>query len=147
MKHGKRSGAIVALGLLLAGTSAFGSFGAHYLGTSRDAGEFRLYLDGGEFLGRNASFQSIGVTVHQLRQGKSSRTIEGCVYRFDDRDRSKDRIECAETTRAPLSGVVYVRDKAHATGREAEVDPMVCVRRCSPRVPQRLGLEAENDNK
>ncbi len=137
---------LTALASMVASTSALGSFGAHYSGTSRDHGHFRMYLDGGEFLGRTGSFQTIRVTVHLLRQGQPLQALEGCVYRFDDRDRRRDRIECAEGAPSPLSGVEYAR-KLKPGGKDTpEPAQMVCVRRCDGRVPQRLRLEAEEDN-
>ncbi len=146
MRRGPGAG-LVALGLLLACGSALASFGAHYHGTSRERGdEFRLYLDGGEFLGRSGPFQSIRVTVHQLRKGRLVRKGEGCVYRFDAQAPGRNRIECAEGGAGPLGGVVYARDTARGPAAADEAEPMVCVRRCGPRVPQRLLLEAEGDN-
>jgi hypothetical protein len=137
---------LAALGWLLACGSAFASFGAHYHGTNRERDEFRLYLDGGEFLGRSGSFQSIRVTVHQLRKDRLVRKGEDCVYRFDAQEPGRNRIECAERMPGPLGGVVYVRDTARGPAAADEAEPMVCVRRCGPRVPQRLLLEAEGDN-
>lgn len=146
MNHWRRGG-LVILGSLLAGTGALGSFGAHYLGMSRDGIEFRLYLDGGAFLGRTASLQSIRVTVHQLRQGRLRGKSDDCVYRFDDTDHGRDRIECAERAHAPLNGVVYVRDTTRRAKGADGIEPMVCVRRCTARIPQRLRLEeADEDN-
>lgn len=118
----------------------------HYQGFSRDkSSEFRLYLNGGEFLGRKASFHTIKVAAHQLRKGQVLRRLEGCVFHFDDADRSKDRIECAEHKTSPLSGVHYARDpKLVDKGTD---EGLVCVRRCGPLVPLRLGLEgADEDN-
>lgn len=137
---------LIALASLAASTSAFGSFGAHYLGASRDHAQFRMYLDGGEFLGRMASFQTIRVTVHQLRQGRPMRVLAGCVYRFDDMNRRNDRIECAARVPGPLRGVAYARDPKEDGKGVDELEPMVCVRRCGGQVPQRLNLEAEEDN-
>lgn len=140
---------LIALVSLATSTSAFGSLGAHYLGFDHDQREFRMYLDGGEFLGRNGSFQSIRVTVHQIRKGQPMRALKGCVYHFDDTNRHRDRIECTESTSGPLRGVEYARDlKQRDEEAEAEdIEPMVCVRRCGRLVPQRLSLEeAEQDN-
>ncbi|MDB5895991.1 MAG: hypothetical protein JWQ88_3522 [Rhodoferax sp.] len=140
---------LLVLATLLAGGSAFGALGAHYRGFGPDRSEFRLYLDGGEFLGRKGSFQAIRVTVHQLRKNRPQRTLEGCVYRFDDMDRRRDRIECAESAPAPLAGVEYARppakDAKHAKYADA-VDALVCVRRCHPVVPSRLSLEGADDD-
>ena len=137
---------LIALLALVANTSAFGSFGAHYLGTSRDRTEFRLYLDGGEFLGRAASMQTIRVTVHQLSQGRPLRTLTGCVYRFDGTNPRRDRIECAENAQGPLKGVEYARDTKQSGKSTNALEILVCVRRCGGQVPQRLRLEAEEDN-
>ncbi len=139
--------AAAVVGLLLASTSAFASFGAHYAGTGRGGTGFRLYLDGGEFLGRKGSVQSIRVTVHQLRNGRLRATNDACVYHFDDTDRRQDRIECADRAVGPLRGLVYVREAARSMGRTDELEPMVCARRCTPQVPPRLRLEkADEDN-
>ena len=138
---------LIALALLAASTSAFASFGAHYLGFDRDHHEFRMYLDGGEFLGRNGSFQTIRVTVHQLRKGQPIRALKGCVYHFDDSNRHRDRIECTESTPSPLRGVEYARDLKQREKEAENMEPMVCVRSCGRLVPQRLSLEeAEQDN-
>lgn len=145
--NGLKISKLVALVSLAISTNAFGSFGAHYLGFDRDQNEFRMYLDGGEFLGRNGSFQTIRVTVHQLRKGHSTRTLKGCVYHFDDKNRHRDKIECAESTAGPLRGVEYVRDLKPQEKGAQDMEPMVCVRRCGRLVPQRLSLEeAEQDN-
>ena len=137
---------LLAMASLLAGAQAFGSMGAHYEGQSQDRSQFRLYLDGGEFLGARASLQSIRVTVHRLRQGRPSQTIQDCVYLQDLRDHRKDRIECAARSNGPLSGVVYVRDTRPDRAQRDAVEPMVCVQRCSSQVPRRLRLDAEDDN-
>lgn len=140
---------LIALALLLAASNAAFAEAEtpHYQGFSRDkSSEFRLYLSGGEFLGRKASFHTIKVAAHQLRKGQVLRRLEGCVYHFDDADRSKDRIECAENKTSPLSGVQYARDPKLADGKSGE-EGLVCVRRCGPLVPLRLGLEgADEDN-
>ncbi|MES2946479.1 MAG: hypothetical protein V4772_26725, partial [Pseudomonadota bacterium] len=82
----------------------------HYQGFSRDkSSEFRLYLNGGEFLQRKASLHSVRLVAHQLRKGQTLRRLQGCVYHFDDADRSRDRIECAEDKTSPLGGVHYAR--------------------------------------
>ncbi|MFM9899409.1 MAG: hypothetical protein ACKVOT_00180 [Polaromonas sp.] len=149
MTTAKTAAWLIALASWGASTSAFGALGAHYLGTSRNEGEFRLYLDGGEFLGRTASFHSIRVAVHQRRKGHPLRALGGCVYRFDDTDRQKDRIECATNKGSPLSGVAYARDpRLKGAGADADaLSQLVCVRRCSPQAPLRLTLEnAEEDN-
>lgn len=139
---------LLALASLLASTSVFGSFSApHYLGSSRDHGEFRMYLGGGEFLGRTGSLQTIRVTVHQLRKGHPLRALEGCVYRFDDMNWRRDRIECAQNTPGPLRGVEYARDLKQGEKGSQEPNLLVCVRGCSRQVPQRLRLEeADEDN-
>lgn len=137
---------LAVLALLVASTSAQASFGAHYLGTSRDHTQFRLYLDGGAFLGRTGAFQAIRVTTHQVRPGQPLRAMEGCVYRFDDTNRRRDRIDCAEDAPHPLRGVAYARDPAQTGKGAGGPDRLVCVRRCGGTVPQRLSLEAEEDN-
>lgn len=138
---------LIALVSLVTSTSAFGSLGAHYLGFDRDHREFRMYLDGGEFLGRNGSFQAISVTVHQIHKGQPIRTLKGCVYHFDDTNRLRDRIECAESTPGPFRGVEYARDLNQREKGAQDMEPMVCMRRCNRPVPQRLILEeAEQDN-
>lgn len=143
----RKAAGLIVLASLVVSTSAFGALGAHYLGTSRGQGEFRMYLDGGEFLGRTASFHSIRVAVHQIRSGRPPRTLGGCVYRFDEMDRRKDRIECAENKASPLSGVEYARDPKLGEQGASDLSPLVCVRRCSRQVPLRLSLEnADEDN-
>lgn len=131
----------ICLAAALASTlcgNAFGAFGAHYLGFSRDRAEFRLYLDGGEFLGQQGAYKAIKVAVHQIPRGRPLRAVAGCVYRFDDTDRRRDRIDCAENPGSPLSGVAYT---------SGEDGSLVCVQRCGPRVPLRLHLEdADEDN-
>jgi len=144
--HALKASSLIALASLLASTSAFGSFGAHYLGTSRDRTEFRLYLDGGEFLGRTASLQAIRVTVHQLRPGQPRRTLEGCVYRFDETNPRRDKIECTDSASSPLKGVEYAREQKPAEKGTHALEVLDCVRRCGGPVPQRLRLEAEEDN-
>lgn len=143
----RKTASLITLASLVVSSSAFGAFGAHYLGTSRDHSEFRMYLDGGEFLGRTASFYTIGVAVHQLRKGQPLRRLGGCVYRFDDMDRRKDRLECAENKASPLSGVEYAREATHGEKGTVDLTELVCVRRCSRQVPLRLRLEsADEDN-
>lgn len=139
---------MLALAGLVACTSAWGSFSTpHYLGHSRQQSEFRVYLGGGAFLGRAGSLQTIRVTIHQLRKGQPLRALEGCVYRFDDTDRRRDRIECADGAPGPLSGVEYARDPKQGEKASDETDLLMCVRGCSRHVPQRLHLEdADEDN-
>jgi hypothetical protein len=139
---------LIALASLLASTSVLSEFSApHYLGSSRDRSEFRMYVGGGEFLGRNGSLQTIKVTVHQLRVGQRLKTLEGCVYRFDDMDWRRDRIECSQETPGPLRGVEYARDAKQFEKGVSEREVLTCVRRCGPQVPQRLRLEdADEDN-
>jgi len=139
---------LIALACLATNTHAFASFSApHYLGFSRDRSEFRLYLGAGEFLGRTGSLQAIRVTVHQLRKGQPLRALQGCVYYFDDMNRRRDRITCPQVTPGPLKGVEYAREPEERGKGAPGVDRMVCVRRCSGQVPQRLRLEeAEEDN-
>lgn len=131
---------------LMAGGSAFGALDAHYLGTSRDGGEFRIYLHGGPYLGRSGSMQAVGVTVHALRKNQPMRALAGCVYHFDDTDRHRDRIECANDTPGPLGGVVYARERGKPAAAANAVEPMVCVQRCSARVPARLSLEETDED-
>lgn len=128
----------------LMGGSAHAALDAHYLGTSRDGGEFRIYLHGGEYLGRSGSFQAIRVTVHEERKRRALRASPGCIYHFDEADRSRDRIECSEQAIGSLRGVAYARERG--TTPAAEVAPMVCVRRCSAQVPQRLRLEETDED-
>ena len=73
----RKAAGLIVLASLVVSTSAFGALGAHYLGTSRGQGEFRMYLDGGEFLGRTASFHSIRVAVLQIRPRHLPRTLGG----------------------------------------------------------------------
>lgn len=152
MKNITRISRLITLALLAAASNcAFAEAETpHYQGFSRDksseGSEFRFYLSGGEFLGRKASFHTIAVAVQQQRKGRLLRRLEGCVYHFDDADRSKDRIECAENKTSPLSGVQYARDQKLADGKGGDED-LVCVRRCGPLVPSRLSLEdADEDN-
>lgn len=139
---------LIALASVVVSGSAFGAFDTpHYLGSSRDHNEFKVYLNGGGFLGRTGSMQAIKVTVHQVRKGLLVRSLEGCVYRFDESNRLRDRIECAVSTPGPLSGVEYARDLKQIKKGAHELDLLVCVRRCGRQVPQRLSLEeAEEDN-
>ncbi|WP_295952605.1 hypothetical protein [Rhodoferax sp.] len=138
---------LVSLAALTLGSNAFASLGAHYLGWSRDQGEFRMYLDGGEFLGRTGPFQTIRVTVHLLRKGRPLRALEGCVYHFDELDRRRDQIACAEDAASPLRGVAYARDPQRGEKDANALEQMVCVRRCGRQVPQRVHLEeADEDN-
>jgi hypothetical protein len=141
---------VAVLGTVTLGASfaAFAGLEAHYLGLSRDGGEFRIYLHGGAYLGRSGSLQSVAVTVHETRRRRPMRSLQGCVYHFDDRDRSRDRIECAANTAGPLRGVVYAREhgKAGSTADADAVEPMVCVQRCSPQAPQRLRLEESDED-
>lgn len=139
---------LIALASLVACTSALAEFSApHYLGHSRQQGEFRMYLGGGEFVGRTGAHQAVKVTVHQLRKGQPLRALQGCVYHFDDTDRRKDRIDCGGSAPGPLRGVEYARDVKEREKGAPELEPMVCVRRCTGQVPQRLRLEeAEEDN-
>jgi len=139
---------LIALAALLASTSVFGEFSApHYLGDSRDRSEFRMYLGGGEFLGRAGSIQAIRITVHQLRKGQPLKALEGCVYRFEDADWRQGRIECSQSTPGPLRGVEYARDAAQLEKGAKAGEVLICVRRCSRQVPQRLRLEdADEDN-
>lgn len=139
---------LIALASLLASTSVFGEFSApHYLGVSRGQGEFRMYLGGGEFVGRDGSLHTVKVTVHQLRKGRPLKALEGCVYRFDGADWRRDRIECGQAAPGPLRGVAYARDaKQDGTSAHAR-ERLVCVRGCGAQVPQRLQLEeADEDN-
>ncbi len=138
--------AALALCLLLAGGEAFASLGAHYAGTSRDGGRFRLYLDGGAFLGTQSSLQTTAVTVHRLANGRVVQTGQHCRYRHDPRDDRRNRIECAAGPRRLLGGAVFIRDPADAGHRGDGSAPMVCAQRCGPDVPRRLLLQAEDDN-
>ena len=140
---------LLAAAALAVGGSAFGAINAHYLGHAADRSEFRLYLDGGEYLGQSGGFQAIRVTVHQFRKQGARRTLTGCVYRFVDSDRSRDRIECADDAPGALRGVVYARSPRGAPRSPGDdgADTLVCQRRCGPSVPRRLRLEdADDDN-
>jgi hypothetical protein len=87
------------------------------------------------------------VTVHQLRKGHPLRALEGCVYRFDDMNWRRDRIECAGSTPGPLSGVAYARNLKQGEKGAQAPDLLVCVRGCGRQVPQRMRLEdADEDN-
>jgi hypothetical protein len=138
---------VAVLGTVTLGASfaAFAGLEAHYLGLSRDGGEFRIYLHGGAYLGRSGSLQAVAVAVHETRKKRPMRSLQGCVYHFDDRDRSRDRIECAANTAGPLRGVAYAREHSEGAGTDA-VEPMVCVQRCSPQAPQRLRLEESDED-
>ncbi|MCM2295498.1 hypothetical protein [Rhodoferax sp.] len=138
----------ITLASVVVSGSAFGEFDTpHYLGSSRDHNEFKVYLHGGVFLGQTESMHTIKVTVQQVRKGRLFRSLEGCVYRFDESNRLRDRIECSVSTPGPLSGVEYARDLKQITKGAHELDLLVCVRRCGRQVPQRLSLEgADEDN-
>lgn len=139
---------LATLALLWVCTGALAEFSTpHYLGHTRQHGEFRIYLGGGQFVGRTGSMQAIKVTAHQLRKGQPIRTLEGCVYRFDDKDRRRDRIDCSASMAGPLKGVEYARDLHPQRGHPQDQDLLVCVRGCSQQAPQRLSLEeADEDN-
>jgi len=124
------------------------AFGAFYLGHDRQGTEFRIYLDGGEFLGRQGDFHAIRVTVHLLRKGRVAKTVAGCVYRFDEARRERDRLECSDSAAAPLNGVAYARPaRSAADARTDALESLVCVSRCGPAVPRRLQIEgADEDN-
>jgi len=136
-----------ALALLLWGTQAFGAFSTpHYLGFSRDGSEFRIYLSAGEFVGRAGSLQAVRVTVHQLRQGRLRRALQGCVYHFDDTDHRQDRIDCPEGTAGPLRGLAYAREAQRPGLQAPGLEGLVCVRRCSRQAPHRLHLEETDED-
>ena len=143
-----RTSRLIALASCLASTSVFGEFSTpHYLGASRGQGEFRMYLGGGEFVGRDGSLHTVKVTVHLLRQGRPLKALQGCVYRFDDKDWRRDRIDCAQTAPGPLKGVAYARDPGQDEKSTHAREQLVCVRGCGAQVPQRLSLEeADEDN-
>lgn len=138
---------MVGVAALLASGNAVSALAAHYLGSSRDRSEFRVYLHGGEFLSRKGTVNTLRVTVHWLRRGGRMQSLEGCVYRFDDADRRRDRIECDVGAVGPLAGVAYARDPKPLSPGAEDTAPMVCVRRCGPQVPARMELaEADEDN-
>lgn len=141
-----RGAAVGLAGWLLAAGGACASFGAHYRGTSGDGVEFRLYLDGGEFLGTAGALQSIRVELHRLRRGRLHAGGADCLYRFDAADRARDRIDCAARAGSPLDGVVYVRDTAPDAARAGGIEAMRCVRRCGRHVPRRLALEGAGED-
>jgi len=140
--------AAIALAVPFVHGEAVAAFGAHYLGHNRQGAEFRVYLDGGEFLGRQGDFHAIRVTVHGLRGGRLRHVVEGCVYRFDASRRERDTLECGPSAAGPWAGARYGRpgDARGRAGTDA-LQTLVCVRRCGPGIPQRLQIEgADEDN-
>lgn len=141
--------ALISLAAPLAPRDAVAAFGAHYLGHNRQGDAFRIYLDGGEFLGKQGDFHAIRVTVHRVRGGRVRGTVEGCVYRFDERRRERDRLECSPSATGPWAGAWYGRPSPGA-GQAGPVDALeslVCIRRCGPGIPARLQIEgADEDN-
>ncbi len=130
--------------LTSAAAPALASFGAHYQGSSGDHRVYRLYLDGGEFVGPRGPLHAIRTAVRIERGGRPLRSGVQCLYLYHPGGGAPDRIECGPGAGDPLAGVVYVRD---APGVAAEASArMRCAKRCSRQVPATLVLEAEGDN-
>jgi hypothetical protein len=139
-------GLAVACSLSIA-PPAWAAFGAHYEGRSRDGQTYRLYLDGGAYLGRSADMQSLRITVRRERQGVLTPVSTACTYFWSGHDPLKNRIECAAAPRSPLAGAAYARERSNGSAGAGGDEVLVCVRGCGARVPGRLVLEdADEDN-
>jgi len=133
-----------ALLLAAGGAVAGAGAGAHYEGVARDGLEVHVDLHWGAPLGREGTRQRTRVPVALSRGAQVLRGVDDCVYEYDEADRRTGVIRCATRATSPLSGVVWERPRdADADDPEA---PMVCVARCSRRVPARLTLDAHPDN-
>ena len=133
-----------ALGLLLACTQACASLGAHYVGTSTDGTQVQLYLDGGKFLGPQGDFHVLQTDIRIQRNGRSVGTTDRCRYLYNPANHANNRIECDDTARGPLRGVVYTLNQKLCKESGGETQEMRCVQRCSRQVPK--VLEADEDN-
>lgn len=138
--------AAAALSLLLACTQAFGSLGAHYIGTSPDQTQVQLYLDGGKFLGPQGDFHVLQTDIRIQRNGRSVGTADHCRYIYNPANHTENRIECDDTARGRLRGVVYTLDQKLFRDSGGETQEMRCAQRCSRQVPKVLVLEADEDN-
>jgi hypothetical protein len=140
--------ALICIAAPLAHHDAFAGLGAHYLGHSARGSEFRVYLDGGEFLGKQGDFQVIRVTVHRVDERHLFHAFEGCLYLFDETRRERDRLECSLSAHGPMAGAQYIRPARRPGQTMTEVlSHLVCIRKCGSAVPRRLQIEgADEDN-
>jgi hypothetical protein len=139
----KRS-AVLALFLSVSGC-VFGSSGAYYSGHSLDKYHFALYLDG-EFMGQNEAFLTIRPSIRILKHRREVKTVDNCLFIYNPDNHEQDRIECAENSNSRLSGVIYLQNKKLYRKSHGEIAEMVCVQRCSSKVPRVLRLTSEEDN-
>lgn len=138
---------MIIIGAPLAHRDAFAGLGAHYLGHSAQGKEFRVYLDGGEFLGKHGGFHLIRVTVHLVDGRQRLHRVEGCIYRFDEMKRERDRLECGSAVQGPLAGAQYVRPiRAKGQTTTALANLLVCIRQCGPAIPGRLAMEGSDED-
>ena len=138
--------AAAALSLLMACTQAFGSLGAHYAGTSANGAEVQLYLDGGKFLGQQGGVHTLQTDIRIQRNGRAVQTADRCRYIYNPANHAHNRIECDDTARGQLRGVVYTLDQKLFKESGGEIQEMRCVQRCSRLVPKVLALDVEEDN-
>lgn len=134
----------VALLLAAGGAVAGAGAGAHYHGTARDGLDVHVDLHWGAPLSREGTRQRTRVAVALSRGARSLPGVGDCAYEYDEADRRIAIIRCATGGTSPLSGVVWERTRD--TDADDPEAPMVCVARCSRRVPARLTLDAHPDN-
>lgn len=138
--------AAAAIGLLLACTHAFGSLGAHYVGTSADKVQVQLYLDGGKFLGQHGDFHVLQTDIRVQRNDRPVATTGRCHYIYNPANHAHNRIECDDAARGRLRGVVYTLDQKLFKESGGETQEMRCTQGCSRQVPKVLALEVDEDN-
>ena len=135
--------AILALCLWVSG-NVFGLSGGYYAGHSLDKHHFELYLDG-EFMGQNGDFLTTKPSIRILKNRRDVKTVDNCLFIYNPDNHEQDRIECAEIPNSRLSGVIYLRNKLYRK-RHGEIEEMVCVQRCSNKVPRVLRITFKKDN-
>lgn len=106
----------------------------------------QLYLDGGKFLRQQGDFHVLQTDIRIQRNGRSVGTTDRCRYLYNPANHANNRIECDDTARGPLRGVVYTLNQKLFKESGGETQQMRCVQRCSRLVPKVLTLDVEEDN-
>jgi hypothetical protein len=131
--------------LMMLSTNAFGLSGGYYFGHSKDKHHFELGLDG-EYLGQTGSFITIRMDIRIKKNGYEKATTNICLFIYNPDNHEEDRIECAEDSNSPLSGLIYLRNKKLYRKSHGAIHEMICVKGCTNKAPKTLRQTTEEDN-
>jgi len=133
---------IMVFSLLVSG-SAFGGSGGLYYGYNLD--KYLFTVSFGIGIGGKEEFYASMVHVEITKNHRTVNTIDSCIYFHNPDYPERNHIECNQTPKNLLSGVVYERIKSNKKLDDYDGD-MICTKGCTKKIPKILKFTYEEDN-